>query len=382
MRFSRVELTNWKNFRDVKIDLPNRVFLVGPNASGKSNFLDVFRFLRDVARPGGGLRNACEERGGVSKIRFLAARLPAGVEVSVELSDKDDKKWRYELAFTQEKGIPKIIRETVFDGNVSILQRPEANDIKDPLRLTQTALEQVYFNQEFREIQEFFSKVSYLHLIPQIVRNGNLSSDTNVPDFYGGQFLEKVAEMQPKLRQLRLNRILKTLKTAVPQLDELEFVPDNRGVPHLQVRYSHWRPKVGIQDETQLSDGTLRLIALLWSLEDGDGTLLLEEPEISLHSGIVRRLSGIIHRANRENRKNKNWQVRQVMVSTHSADLLSDEAISGHETLLLVPTKEGTEIHLATEYRDVKALLEAGLSVAEAVLPLTEPKEFNQLDLL
>ncbi|HLA43889.1 MAG TPA: AAA family ATPase, partial [Aggregatilineales bacterium] len=65
MRFSRIELTNWKNFQHIEVDLPDRVFLIGPNASGKSNFLDAFRFLRDLARPGGGLQNACEVRGGV-----------------------------------------------------------------------------------------------------------------------------------------------------------------------------------------------------------------------------------------------------------------------------------------------------------------------------
>ncbi len=379
MRFSRVELTNWKNFRHVEVDLPERVFLGGPNASGNSTFLDVFRFLRDVARPGGGLRNACEERGGVSKIRCLVSRQPVGVHLAVELSDEEAVRWRYELTFTQDTkfptpGTPKIIKEAVYEDGVSLLERPGKEDAADPLRLTQTALEQVYFNQRFREIQEYFAKVSYLHLIPQIVRSGVLSSDSNVPDFYGGQFLEKMAETQSRLRQSRLTRISNALKIAVPQLENLGLERDNRGVPHLKVLYKHWRPKAGQQDETQLSDGTLRLLALLWSLEDGDGLLLMEEPEISLHNGIVRRLPGIIHRLNRKN--------RQIIISTHSAELLSDEGVSGHETLVLKPTDDGTEIHLATDFPDVRGLLEAGVSVAEAVIPRTEPKDFVQLDFL
>jgi AAA15 family ATPase/GTPase len=47
-RFAWLRLKNWKNFQSVEVDLPLRVFLVGPNASGKSNLLDVFRFLRDL----------------------------------------------------------------------------------------------------------------------------------------------------------------------------------------------------------------------------------------------------------------------------------------------------------------------------------------------
>ena len=50
-----MRLSNWKNFREATTRLQDRMFLVGPNASGKSNFRDVFRFLRDLAATGGGL---------------------------------------------------------------------------------------------------------------------------------------------------------------------------------------------------------------------------------------------------------------------------------------------------------------------------------------
>lgn len=49
LRFTRLRLENWRNFRQVDVELAGRVFLVGPNASGKSNFLDAFRFLHDIA---------------------------------------------------------------------------------------------------------------------------------------------------------------------------------------------------------------------------------------------------------------------------------------------------------------------------------------------
>ena len=48
LRFAAVHLENWRNFTQVQVDLQRRVFLVGPNASGKSNLLDVFRFLHDL----------------------------------------------------------------------------------------------------------------------------------------------------------------------------------------------------------------------------------------------------------------------------------------------------------------------------------------------
>lgn len=54
MHFTYVELRNWRNFSTAEAALPLRVFLVGPNASGKSNLLDAFRFLRDLVSVGGG----------------------------------------------------------------------------------------------------------------------------------------------------------------------------------------------------------------------------------------------------------------------------------------------------------------------------------------
>ena len=45
MHFSRIHLRNWKNFNQIEAPLQSRVFIIGPNASGKSNLLDAFRFL-------------------------------------------------------------------------------------------------------------------------------------------------------------------------------------------------------------------------------------------------------------------------------------------------------------------------------------------------
>ena len=48
MRITKLKLNNWKNFQNVDVTLHSRMFLVGVNAAGKSNFLDAFRFISDV----------------------------------------------------------------------------------------------------------------------------------------------------------------------------------------------------------------------------------------------------------------------------------------------------------------------------------------------
>jgi len=66
LRFSHINLENWRNFAQVDVELQRRGFLIGPNASGKSNLLDVFRFLRELVSVGGGFQEAVRKRGGVS----------------------------------------------------------------------------------------------------------------------------------------------------------------------------------------------------------------------------------------------------------------------------------------------------------------------------
>ena len=99
----------------------------------------------------------------------------------------------------------------------------------------------------------------------------------------------------------------------MPHLKELTLIKDEMGVPHLQAVYEHWRPNAGKQLEDQFSDGTLRLIGLLWSLLEGDSLLLLEEPELSLNSAIVSKLPALMYRM----QKSRN---RQIILSTHSID--------------------------------------------------------------
>jgi predicted ATPase len=373
LRFSSIRLENWRNFVRIDTGLQRRVFLVGPNASGKSNFLDVFRFLHDIVSVGGGLEEAVRRRGGISRLRSLAARNPSDVVIHVRLgSDENDGVWGYELRITQDKRQRPIIKkEHVRKDGSDIVVRPDDKDRDDPERLTQTYLQQVNVNREFRVVADFFSSVRYLHIVPQLVREPDRSVGRR-NDPFGGDFLKQVASTPDKTQRARLRRIRDALKVAVPQLRELELWRDSRGTPHLRGRYEHWRPQGAWQTEDQFSDGTLRLLGLLWVVLEGAGPLLLEEPELSLHPEVVRFLPQMFARMQRRSG-------RQVMVSTHSTDLLRDEGIGLDEVLLLMPGSEGTSVQSAREFRDVEELLKGGASLADAVMPRTRPREVEQL---
>jgi len=67
--------------------------------------------------------------------------------------------------------------------------------------------------------------------------------------------------------------------------------------------------------------------------------------------------------------------------STEFAELLLDEGIGLDEVLLLVPGPEGTDVTPASSHRDIRDLLEGGLSLADAVMPKTRPERAEQLTL-
>jgi predicted ATPase len=229
----------------------------------------------------------------------------------------------------------------------------------------------VNVNKEYRDLTDALSQVRYLHVVPQLVREPDRSVGKK-RDPYGGDFLEQLAMTNKKTLESRLRRITTGLQVAVPQLQKLELKRDEKGVPHLRGLYKHWRPNAGWQAEDQFSDGTLRLLGLLWSFLDGHSPLLLEEPELSLNVAVVRHVPRIISRMSRKGG-------RQIIVSTHSADLLADPGIALEEVLLIEPTDRGSEIGVAADNEQVRALVDGGLPVGEAALPRTAPTGVERL---
>jgi predicted ATPase len=375
LRITELVLQNWMNFTKVQVELRHRAFLVGPNASGKSNLLDAVRFLRDIVRVGGGFQEAVRRRGGVSVLRCLAARQVPDVLIRVRIgTDLEPDQWAYEIKFRQNgKQRAVVSSERVWRRDEEILTRPDRSDTGDPERLSQTHLQQVGTNQRFRAIAEFLESVRYLHLVPQLVRDPERSIAVS-DDPFGGDFLDQVASTPKRTREKRLRIIAAALRIAVPQLSALELQPDDQGRPHLKGKYEHWRPQGAWQTERQFSDGTLRLLGLLWATLDSGGPLLLEEPELSLHPGVIRHLPRLFARIQHQ-------VARQMLISTHSPELLRDDGIGLDEVLLLTPDREGATVTLASKMEDVADLLHGGLSLPDVVLPRTEPKQARQLSL-
>lgn len=378
MRITHVSASNWRNFKSLDFSIRDRLFVVGPNAAGKSNLLDLFRFLSDVASAGGGLASAIEDRGGIGRVRSLFARnwQRGRLIVDVKLADGDTT-WRYRLAIKGEakgKNRPIVDEELVEHNGVVLVHRPSGEDEDDPERLTQTHLEQISANREFRPIADYFNKIRYFHLVPQVIRDptrAGLVTD----DPFGGDFIAQMNSVPARTRTAWLRRLETALRAAVPEFESLAIEIDDAGRPHLTAGYRNWRQSSTRQNETEFSDGTLRLIGLLWTIVStpaSGGVLLLEEPELSLNAAIVRTLPTVLAAAQRD-------KDLQVVLSTHAPEILDDEGVLPDEILVLRVTGDGTDARLLDAIAEAAGDVQAGLPSSDTVQSLIAPHDLAGL---
>ena len=69
MAIKRIKVANFKSFKELDIELGNFNVIVGANASGKSNFTQIFKFLRDIEE--NSLNDAISMNGGLESLRNL-----------------------------------------------------------------------------------------------------------------------------------------------------------------------------------------------------------------------------------------------------------------------------------------------------------------------
>ena len=178
--------------------------------------------------------------------------------------------------------------------------------------------------------------------------------------------------MNATTRNISLKIINEVLQIAVPQLENLTFCKDEKDIPHIEATYKHWRAKGSRQNEKMFSDGTIRLIGFLFAMLDGNGIILLEEPETNLHAAIVTAIPEFIAKVQRSRK-------RQVILTTHSYEILSNPGIRADELVVLRPTSEGTVVRNAQDDEVISAMLEAGLSAADAAMTETKSQNIDDM---
>jgi len=101
MLIEKIIVENFRSFKELCIELNDFNVFIGPNAAGKSNFLQIFRFVRDIINLG--LANAISMQGGIEYLRNLHIGKSIG-----------ETRFRFEITrFTTSTGKKEICNRTI-----------------------------------------------------------------------------------------------------------------------------------------------------------------------------------------------------------------------------------------------------------------------------
>lgn len=332
---TRVRLRNFRSIAACDVSLEPLTILVGSNGSGKSNFLDALRLTSESLR--GSLDHALRERSGVAEVRrkshghpnhfalrldFMLEGQPGWFTFEVGARDRSKKDGEYELRHEECSwaGNHYVVRSGTITRSPAPVSPPA---IRDRLYLVNAA-----GLASFRPVFDALSTMGFYNASPAKIRELQAPDQGDLLDREGSNLasvLERLARTDPAAKQRIAEYLLRVVpgiegidSTRVGHMESIEFLQRVEGARQ------PWRfPAIN------MSDGTLRALAVLTALfqHHAGGTARLvgiEEPESALHPAAAGVLLDCLMEGARE---------RQVVITTHSPDLLDNDEITAEQLL-------------------------------------------------
>jgi predicted ATPase len=342
---TKITIRNYKSIAACRIDLHDLTFLVGPNGSGKSNFLDAFRFTSDSLKTS--LDHALRERGTIKEVRRRSGGHPNRFAIRLDfvLSPLQSGHYSFRIGEKPAGGF-EVLTEECFVHDEAVLGDPHFYSVNagkvhaasfnsPPARLSDRLyLVAVSGFPEFRPVFDALSRMEIYNLNPREISAMQRPDPGELLRRDGSNaasVLQKLPETSQRLVSSFLSRIAKSVSGAESKTlgsqETIEFRQAVKGQKH------PWRFLA-----SSMSDGTLRAFGILLSVfqaSAGANTapmlIGLEEPEMALHPAAA----GVLLSALREGARHC-----QILVTSHSADLLDDPDIPT-ESLLAVDVQDG-----------------------------------------
>ncbi|MBK7877742.1 MAG: AAA family ATPase [Planctomycetes bacterium] len=333
---TRVVLRDYKSIAECDVRLGPLTFLVGPNGSGKSNFIDALRFVRDFMV--GGLPSAFRARGGANEVVRRVRRPVESFAIELEFTAADGVECRYELEVACNEGrTERVRRERAWiqrKGGSEPWSRQFEDQIGFEAAKNPGGLSHVLrFGEEAGILHGALSAMSFYDPNPTVMREP-------IPRGASGEALESdgrnlgcVLEQMQRTDPARFARINEYLRVLLPELLMAHGVPvGTEEAQWFTVQFLQRRPGSDLPtvfSSRNMSDGTLRILALLVGvIQESQGPrsrlVGLEEPESAVHPGAVAVLLDAVRSSSR---------TAQILVATHSAEMLDDKEISADEIL-------------------------------------------------
>jgi predicted ATPase len=344
----RVVLRNYKSIGFCDVRLGSLTYLVGENGSGKSNFLDALHLVRDALT--GSLDNAIKERGGLNEVRRRSSGHPTHFGVRLEFLLPGGKRGFYAFNIgALPSGGYEVQTERCAIGGPGKgpsfqIERGDVMSSSEPtfpaVTSDRLALVAASGLTAFRPVFDTLTGMSFYNLNPKAMRELQKPQDGRVLKPVGENIASVIGHLE-RVAPEQIETIQGYLQTVVPMvhgveskpigpMETLEFRQEMAGAKH------PWKFLA-----QNMSDGTLRALGVLTALfqnnRDHVPTLVgIEEPETALHPAASAALREALTRASR---------YTQVIVTSHSPDLLDDREIEADSLLSVI--SEGGETRIA-----------------------------------
>jgi predicted ATPase len=346
---TRVVLKNYKSIASCSVELRSLIFLVGPNGSGKSNFLDALRLVSESLNSS--LDHGLRQRGGINEVRRRSSGHPThfGIRLEFALPDATFGHYAFRVG-AKPKGGFEVQREECHVFAQGALQQDKfyvvnSGRLEDsnPKPLPPAADDRLFLVAasslpEFRPLFESLTRMGFYNLNPDAIRDLQ-PPDTGEVLLRDGSNLASVLNLISVESPPAKARLVELLSRVVPGVVDVS-------AKHIGKKETlEFRQKVGEGEAPwrflaeNMSDGTLRALGVLTALlqSSNSGTrkkvplVGIEEPELALHPGAAGVLRDGLATAARNT---------QVVVTSHSPDLLDDKSISD-ENILAVSNRNG-----------------------------------------
>lgn len=342
---SRVEIKNYKSLASTVVSPDRFTVLVGPNGAGKSNFVDALRFVSECLT--GSIALPIRSRGGLSAVRRKSRGHPwlFGFRLGIELTSGQFADFSFEIA-TQPRGAFEVKQERCIVQSAlgprhqyeveSGKFKQEVPGIKAKIEPDRLALTVISATEEFGPVYDYLCGMRFYSLSPDKIRG------LQEPDL--GEVLKPDgSNAAAVLREIRkekpddYNRLCRLLSKVVPGTSSAEYVSVGQKETILfkqEVEGDMWPWAFNSES---MSDGTLRVLGILLAVyQMSPPTLIaIEEPEATIHPAALDVLVDILkdgsHRA-------------QILITTHSPDILDNKSIKDSEILVVESTKGKTTI--------------------------------------
>lgn len=351
-RIRRVQIRNYKSIAAANVTLAPLTVLVGPNGAGKSNFIDALSFLQESLASS--LDLAFKNRGGIAAVRRRSGGHPThvGIRVMVELGDELEADYSFEIAakpkerfqVARERCLIRRFLRTDHDLGFEVRDghfTQPIQGIRPQMASDRLALYAASATDEYRPVYDFLSQMRFYSIAPQRLR------ELQEPD--PGEFLKRDgSNAAAVLRHLQdddpdsYGRLCRLLATVVERVKAVEYA--NLG----QKDSLRFKQEVAGQahpwtfEALNMSDGTLRVLGVLLAvLQRGHASLVaIEEPESTVHPAAAEVVFDVLLDASKK---------KQVLVTTHSPDLLDSKLLSDEEIRAVTMKSGSTQIGPVTE---------------------------------